>query len=797
MKALLVVVNPSAADVLSYSYARFSLPFPRSLFFKTPSIQISDGEGNSRPLQHEVLAHWPDGSVRMVHLDVATRGGDHTITAAAGEGAQPETTLKVRADGNAVEVENGKLRARLGAGLIESLELAGERYFCQDGLNVVVEDGHGTTFSASSFRDVQTQIETSGPLRTVICLRGKCTDGESTFLDFRFRFEFLAGVEGFSLSYSFFNLERGADFFDVRCIELELKLANASKPEYSLAQINHGIFGVKHAACSEQPLHVRVDDTQIYPYVANFEALGDETDYPFYLSNGKSTIQNWCAISDDSRRVVMEMDDFHLLRPKSLHLDHGSARFGIWPREAGTLQLQQGRSREITLRVALCKSDRPLEIAETTARIAQLRDVWRAQLPNAIYADASFFDQARVLSFDAQSHPRFEGWLDRMSSGLHSVARFFDLGDTPDSGYRSTYTPLGRQKRTRGEDGGARWFSSGYGHPALAMNDLEDFEPVWVNNEYDVIFALGTEFLRTADLTLLQKLRWFSRHTIEVDFLHYSDHKWLHRAQPAHSARHTTTGAYPSHFWTQGLAQYYLLTGDPDALETVVALADKTIENLDDPVIGMRTSGLNREVGWGVLSLVCAYEASGDKRYDEYARKILDNIMAEGLPPDLPTFSFGHTSMLLAARQYLQVHDGEDDEYLDRVRKWFLCWVDLAIACSRQVPDSVDGKPVKSGTYDYTVRAAARGVMWSRSPRPGIFNSHSLALDCLAYAHEISGEKKYIEAGLRSLEVLLESPIFQAPTNEGKPFAMMYRTWINYLAATAKTGFLKNWEYRY
>lgn len=799
MKSFPLVINSSPADVLPLQYARVSLPLARGAFFDAPAASVKDHEGHSTPCQGEVLAHWPDASIRVLHLTMQARGGDYVAEVGAAESSPiPPQTISVEGDDTTVTVTNGGMRARIGgANLIESIIVGEREYFAADGIEVLITNANDQIFRANSCKEIRTEIETAGPLRAVIAVRGKCTLDTQTFLDFRLRFKFLAGVEGFSLSYAFLNLERGADFNEVQAIELRLQLNDAAQAEYSVCQKHHGVFGLSKIATASKAISINVDDSQMPAHIENFEALNDETDYPFYLEDGKSNVENWAAIATQNKcSLIVEMDDFHLLRPKTLRLEDGTVRFGIWPREAGVLQLQQGRSREVTVRVALLDGSTPITREAASARIAQLRDVWRAQLLPEIYASANFFDQSRVLEFDPQQHPRFEGFLDRISS-LQSVARFFDLGDTPDSGYRQSYMPLGRQKRMRGEDGGARWFSTGYGNAALALNDLEDFEPVWVNNEYDVVFAIGTEYLRTGDLTLFQKLRWFSRHTIEVDFLHYSDHKWLHRAQPAHSARHTTTGAYPSHFWTQGLAQYYFLTGDPDALEIIIALADKTIENLDDPELGAMNKGLNREVGWGVLTLVCAYEASGQKRFDDYARKILDDIIAEGLPSDLPTFSFGHTSMLIAARQYLQVHEGESDEYLQTLRDWFLSWVDLAIVCLASAPQNQAGHAVKSGSYDYTVRAGLRGGLWARASRRGVFEPRSLALDCLAYAYEISGDESYIHNGLLSLEAFLDSNHYHSPVMEGKPFAMTYRTWINFLQAASKLGLLQQWEYEY
>ena len=75
--------------------------------------------------------------------------------------------------------------------------------------------------------------------------------------------------------------------------------------------------------------------------------------------------------------------------------------------------------------------------------------------------------------------------------------------------------------------------------------------------------------------------------------------------------------------------------------------------------------------------MICAYEASGIKRFDAYARRLLDREIAYDLPKDLPIFSFGHTSILLGARQYLQIHAGE--KQAEPVRRWFLDFVDLAV----------------------------------------------------------------------------------------------------------------------
>jgi len=799
-----VLVNSSLADADGVSYARITLPLAKGSARGNPPVSITGADGKPVPTQTELLARWPDGSPRAMHVTFPARAGLHraSVGARAQRGTKSPSIQITRAASGRVTVTNGRLTAKFGgAGLVESISLGGQEMVPARGIEVRVVDGRQRAFIATACRDVTTEVELEGPLRSIVTVKGKCTLGEATFLDFRLRFEFLAAVEGFSLAYTFYNLERGADFFDVNAIELEVHLARAKHPQHTVYQQSYGLFStLGRVVTKAQRFDIRVDDSKALPYVFNNEALGDEHDYPFYLNPPCNRVDNWAAVSDGNRALIVDMDDFHLLRPKGLALDGNVARFAVWPAWAGKLDLQQGRSREVTVRVSLSDKGPPRTQRDGVVAGARQRDVWRAQLPHQAYADAQFFDQGRVLPYRPNENPRFETWLATMGTGLNSIATFFDLGDTPDSGYQTTYIPVGgRVRHIRGPEQGPRYYSSSLHFPMTKQNTLTGFEPVWVNNEYDVIFAIGTEFLRTGDLSLFQKLRWFSRHTIDVDFLHYSDHRWLNRAQPAHSERHTTTGAYPSHFWSQGLAQYYLLTGDPDALEVIVALADKTIENLEDPTMKEVCSGLNREIGWGILTMICAYEASGIKRFDAYARRLIDREIACGLPGDLPVFSFGHTSILLGAREYLQIHAGE--KQAEPVRKWFLAFVDLAVRSSREAAQDIPEKSAKSGTQalsllsynvDWSLRGALHGGL-----RSGIFGTHSIALDPIAYAYEITGDEKYIQAGMRSIEALMDSQAFSQPPTEGKPFAMVYRTFINFLKAAAELGFLKEYDYKH
>ena len=217
-----------------------------------------------------------------------------------------------------------------------------------------------------------------------------------------------------------------------------------------------------------------------------------------------------------------------------------------------------------------------------------------------------------------------------MEANLASLVRLdmpvtkFDVGDT-NSHYNSSYAWIDGKLVPHLD--GAPAIPRIFPGASPTQTYLDCHEPVWTNNEYDVIHAFAGELMRTGKIDLWDTLRHTARHNIEVDFLHYSDHKWIHRATPAHSARHTTTGAYPSHFWSQGLLEYYCLSGDIDALEVALALGDKTVENLSDPELRAVQWGFNREIGWSVLTLACLVDITREARFLAPLAEMVDYLV--------------------------------------------------------------------------------------------------------------------------------------------------------------------------
>lgn len=124
------------------------------------------------------------------------------------------------------------------------------------------------------------------------------------------------------------------------------------------------------------------------------------------------------------------------------------------------------------------------------------------------------------------------------------------------------------------------------------------------NNQYDMVYGLLVQFLRTGDATWFDLADPLARHVIDIDRYHTDQDKpayngglfWptdhyrdaataTHRTY-AQANREEVAGPYgggPSdeHNYTTGLLHYYYLTGEPAAREAVIGLADWVI-GMDD-----------------------------------------------------------------------------------------------------------------------------------------------------------------------------------------------------------------------
>jgi hypothetical protein len=780
-------LNPSPGDQ-NGGYTFFSLPLPRGSFYGPLEARE---EGGKEPIELWPLAHWPDGSVRMVQGLLLPSGRSKRLE------VTPTVEKGVPAPSNDTSFSFGHHQLdRCETTGLYALSYEGRRYFDPGAFAQTFLSEEGERVVCTPERPAQIVVRRRNWMRLETFVSGQTADGRTGFR-FRLQWDLFDRVPGCVLAVMAIHDRPGAPVLNLGAIRTEIGMGTG--------EVLHGAhqrrcgfeYTGNRAVETRERLDIRVSGEIFAPQVENFEALGDHEVYPRHLSPPPREVSPFFWLTGDHRRLVMEVENFSLLRPKGVALEEDRAAVDMWPQWAGPVAWPQGRRRQIRLALAIESDTASPDPKRLQSLTAALLDTHRAQLPAEAYRQAKFFDLPWLPPCRPDRNPRIEGWASQISI-LKTPPEFFNFGDTIDSHYTRTYHPLGRVPLKPGVEGAVPpGLAVTSGRNAMAAGAMDDRDPVFVNNEYDVLHCLASEHLRSGNFVLFRQLCWFARHTIEVDFFCHHDAENLHRAQGAHSVGHTSGGAYPSHFWTQGLVQYYFLTGDADALEIIRALADKTIWYFEHPLLGRLGTGINREMGWAVLTLVSSYEATLQSEYLAYARKLIDSVLVEPLPADLPLLNFGHTSLLLGCKAYLEAtrHAPKSAP----VKDWFLRVMRLALHSAWHAPGGAVPAEVRSKlSYDYD--RMDQGTTAEERPRAGILHGYA-ALACLAYAWRLTGERTFLEGGLRTVRAFFDDTpgyfrFFRTQIPEGKSFAWAYRTMMEFFQALDECDLLREFELR-
>jgi hypothetical protein len=725
----------------------------------------------------------PDSSgVQWVELSfVATRKGTATVVPAAAA-AVPNPAMAELREGSAT-LGNGQVRALLdprpGRAPLR-LERGGETL---GELWVEVLTGAGLATSRHALDAREVRVLRAGPLRAQAELEGRLflPDGSPSF-HYRLTAEVWAGLGAARVDWMLAHRVPGAPTIGVRRATLagEWKVGESARRVF--VQSQHGLYSRPRVVANPGDVAIDADFSCGPPHVADPRMLLDDVEYPFYLAPPKVTTEPWLGLAGSRAAACAGALDFCVTRPNRLASAGSRLDFHMIP-EGHAFAWPQGWRREQSCAFACGgPGDDGLPRAARRA-LRALERAPRAQPSREALESCGRFEMSLLLPSSGGRHARLNAILRRLCQ-LETPGDKWNLGDTVDSGYTRTYAAVpNRLERRPGAEGRAFQFSAGASHFALWPAAAALFiEPVWANNEYDAIHALAQETFRSGSGEHMALLRWMARHTIEVDFLCFSDHRWLHRASVTHSARHTTTGAHPSHFWTQGLLQHYLLTGDRDALEVAVALGDKTIENLREPEV--HPLEFTREEGWGLLSLVCLVEATGEARFLKEADRIADFLIG------FDRASFGGKVKLSAGREGVSLERQMVDngfgyasmvEAMDRYqkltkRKDAAAWLEALLRQLRE--------------------AARDAIGEGRVPSPAHMVTHMMAI-----GHERTGEKAFLDVGLVILEHLLDTLRAEEGLGQGifcreaKPSAMVYRALGRFLGAADRVGRLGPYEY--
>ncbi|MCM8765094.1 MAG: hypothetical protein NC830_07035 [Candidatus Omnitrophica bacterium] len=746
------VINNFPSDN-STAACRITIPVARKgckkMFF---SVERPDGSVVSA--QSRVLVSYPDGSPRWIQLDFEGNGnGCYTIrNAPAEEKGKELLKLKKILKGFSVETRGLKVKILKRKWFpISSIIFNQQNLLAENNEWKINAKTGGKIFEyttdTSSFK-----VESEGERRFQVSWIGHLIEKETgeKLLDVKCRIEFLAGIQGFSLSIQLFHCLVKKPFLNIDSIMCNFSMPSLDKT--LLCQESYSNLAIKRIVEIEKDIEIFLDKTRFFPYVENLSALKDNFEYPVFLRDSNQNVAEAIWLKNDYASACVCMRDFVHHRPKKVKVEKGNICYQLWPEFAGVLNLQQGSNYRVLFDFIFTDQDKLIEKSFKQLQSIRVEPCY-GWLEKHSFADVGETFHQWIL-FSEKDSGLFSWLLSSATARFHTVSEMFHYGDTFDEGYSHNYFSHARYPQEL-KPSGILFNTSGgiYRKP-------QEPQPVWANNEYDAIYCLCLEAMRTKNASVVKRLVAAARHQIETDFVYYSDHWQQHRTCPQHSYGHIRMmSSLPSHQWTQGLYHYYVLTGDDDAPDVIKAICNYDIAYFEK-IPHQFNKFFNREYGWAILALVYGFEATGNIFYIERAEsmiKQLEKNTAEQDARDAFGKGFACNTVLLGLMAY---HQATRSRW---ARKLFLKWLEYGMK------NFIDKK--------YGPRIT------------------ELFIEPLAYAYFLTGNKRYLVKSLWHLELFLKGWndlgwLSGLTTLTTKKYARVYRGLIHFFFACNRAKLL-------
>lgn len=730
-----------------------SIPFARGTLSDPQHLAIRDG-GHLLPLQRRVLATWDDGSVKwlLVHLQPDLPGNlDKTMrfeVTDAGTGAQPDTPVTVTETPSGLQVNTGPLSFLVPRDgylpicdvVLDGEPLWGERPFegfvlRYDGQEVNTVHGH-----------VEVEIEEAGPLRAVILVSGKHRKADgSGYLDLRGRITAYAGKPYVEVEHQFIHTEKEA--------ELSLQGLQLAFVPQRTAPSAHIALGQGYYRTAIEEADARSADEALEMILDAETMLYQSNEHYVDCFYGDF----WVDWRDEQAGLALSIHQAHQNFPKKLRVDGTGITCLLYPDDAPPSPLLQGMGKTHRIQLHFHPSAASLEECSTRSLQFQLPD--RPALSRAWLRENNPWLEA---FFPGEIPNRLITYFNELHDGRPAALGMFHFGDAPDAGY----TNQGR----------------GRGHT------------VWVNNEYDRPHACTLYYGLTGQRRVLDSGLVCARHWLDVDLCHYSPDPLIDGGLKIHTRYHVTGGVTPSHEWTEGLLDYYFLTGRREGLEGARSVAENIMRHMAQP--RMREPGASsvREGGWALRAMVGMWLGTGEERWKTEARRLVDMyldwfdrygaLLAPYTSHSMPRVTFMISLTVNSFARYLLI---EDDE---RIKALIVETVD----------DMLEHCIGPDGISYYKELPSLRRT----APTLHL-------LEALTHAYRIAGDVKYMQVATRHFAALANQPTggrarakyvddsgaVISGEGGGRNFADKYTSILIYAGAAAQLDLLDWYEYPY
>lgn len=631
----------------SHQPVTVGIPLPRGRYQRTDAWRLTDPAGTDIPVQTDPLATWPDGSIRWLLVDfIAGPLSSGTQLWRLTAGAKPSPQLAqfptIEHDSARSTFSTGAASFRIGNKGSESLLTVDETLAVT--LTLTLTDAKGTATNA----EIQSvSIECPGPVRATACIRGKIQGGAPC--RFVARACFFAGLGLCRMRVTLHNprraLHRGnlwdlGDPNSIRFHDLTLALRQectttphirwSAEPGQDTRETSALPFQIFQASSGGENWrsrnHVNSRGEIPNPFRGYRVHAGERHDEGL---RANPVVTRTC----ERNAIVVAVPEFWQQFPKAVEIDETSVLVRLFPRQFGdAFELQGGEQKTHNVWFESSKGS-----PSPTALEWVHRPVVAGLSPEAYFDSGAFPDMAPSNREDAD---QFDHYMEESIEGPKSIIAGREVID--EYGWRN--------------------FGDIYADHENAYASSPRPIVSHYNNQFDSIYGALLQFARTGDRRWRDLSDPLARHVIDIDIYHTEDDRSAYRGglfwmtdhyKDAASSTHRTFsrvnqsagrsyGGGPGceHNFTSGLLYYHYITGDPQARDAVLSLADWVIRMddgrlnrlgwIDRSPTGLASMtgstdyhGPGRGPGLSINALLDGWLLSGDRKYLEFAETLI------------------------------------------------------------------------------------------------------------------------------------------------------------------------------
>lgn len=692
-------------------------------------------DGKAVPVQAKVTSTYPDGSARYVFLRFMADLNANKSTVLQGDltGEIPHEefdTMLVEQNVNGIQVDTGAISFAVtnhSEHIFQYLKDSRKTYLAEQFVGPYLTDGNGNKYG---MKIGAWEVLESGCVCTRLKVAGECV-GEKNIT--------------FELCINCYK--------DKEWLEIEYRLINNTDDDLHIAALDFGVLDSTDKVLDFKVTGVHEEEmtNDVIFSFSGVKKIPEATEkYP--VDNGRYTVGNSnykthfsvCGSGSSLERVadttlVLVEGNEHYTEvlygtfmadrtteddgicatifqaqqnyPKAVKVDDNGLMVMLVPKDIEKVVMASGMSRNSKFLLHFHSPEMSLIDVEDRSLIYQMPD--RPVVAPEVYKDADvlldLFVDRELIDYDVElafiqqcdSHGRSFGML--------------NWGDTPDPGYTN-------QNRGKGMI-------------------------VWTNNEYDFPHACFLQYARTGERRFLEYALVASEHWMDVDVCHYSKNPLHMGGQWEHSAKHNKySSIVPSHSWVEGLLDYYHFTGNERALHTAIGIGENILRLLETDTYKNAGESSARETGWALRTLTALYQETGEARWVEKADWIVGHFV-----------------------DWAEEYGGWLAPYTDNTSIRVPFMISVAIGSLmryyRVLPNEKTRKLMIDAVEDLYENCRLPNGMFYYKEIPSLnrVGNNTLLLEAMVIGFELTGEKKYLEAGIRTfrsqLNVKVAAPV--------------------------------------